>query len=66
MGFTNKRTRTEIWRGVVDASLSLFDVLEEAIDPASWPPGWELRYTDQSPEQAALSSVGGREPNRLT
>jgi hypothetical protein len=44
-------SRSEIWRGVIDASLSFFDVLEEAIDPASWPPGWELHYTDRVPEQ---------------
>jgi hypothetical protein len=53
-------TRSQLWRGVVDASLSLFDVLEDAIDPASWPPGWELQYTDHTPEPAGLASVGGK------
>ena len=50
-------SRTGIWRGVIDASLSFFDVLEEAIDPASWPPGWELHYTDRPLETAELTQV---------
>ena len=52
-------SRSGIWRGVIDASLSLFDVLEEAIDPASWPPGWELRYTDQAPQPQVLARLNG-------
>jgi hypothetical protein len=52
-------SRSGLWRGVIDASLSLFDVLEEAIDPASWPPGWELHYTDRAPEPRVLSQGSG-------
>ena len=56
--------RTEIWRSFSDALLSLFDVLEEAIDPASWPPGWELHYTDRVQVTTAPSSVADRELSR--
>jgi hypothetical protein len=39
--------RPEGWLRLTDAVLVIFDVLEEAIDPASWPAGWELQYTDR-------------------
>ena len=55
-------TRSQFWRGVVDASLNLFDVLEDAIDPASWPPGWELQYTERTPEPAVRAFASGQAP----
>lgn len=49
--------RNDIWRSFGDALLSLVDVLEEAIDPASWPPGWELHYTDRAYEPTPAASA---------
>ncbi len=34
---------------LANAVLGLLDVWEEAIDPARWPEGWEVRYADHAP-----------------
>ncbi len=38
----------EAVNNMLNAVLGLLDVWEEAIDPASWPQGWEVRYSDRA------------------
>jgi hypothetical protein len=56
--------RSQIWRGLTDATLGLFEVLKDAIDPTR-PPELEVRYTDRIPEPTDSASVGNR-PSQST
>ena len=39
----------EALNNALDALLGFLDVWEEAIDPASWPQGWEVTFSDRHP-----------------